>query len=116
MKDNRVGCPVDLVLPGPRRQNWRKTGFRISLTLPAAFAQSELTRALLLEAVPPGSSRSGSVARRKVSGASRRHAIRFIAEFNDCCLLVTDASPNASSLGGDAEGETAAEAAVDVAA
>jgi hypothetical protein len=92
--------PIDLVLPGPERQNRWKTGFRIILAIPALLVQTALGYGLFLAAVL-----TWFVA--LVRGAApwglrnySAYALRYQAQANAYVLLLTDAYPHASPLEG----------------
>jgi hypothetical protein len=105
--------PIDLVVPGPARQNRWKTGFRIFLVIPAFLVATALGYGLGIAAVltwfvalfrgaAPWGLRNYSA-----------YALRYQAQANSYLLLLTEAYPHASPLEGAAapEQEFAAAAA-----
>jgi hypothetical protein len=92
--------PIDLLLPGPARQNRWKTGFRIILAVPALLVGTALGYGLLLAAVF-----TWFVA--LVRGAApwglrnySAYVLRYQAQTNSYLALLTDAYPHASPLEG----------------
>jgi hypothetical protein len=94
--------PLDLALPGPRRQSRWKTGFRIFLAIPAAIVNGALGWGLAVAGVltwfvalftgaAPWGLRNFSA-----------YALRYAAQLNAYAYLITDAYPHASPLEGAA--------------
>jgi hypothetical protein len=95
--------PLDLVLPGPERQNRWKTAFRLVLGIPSYMVNGALGTSLFVAAVltwfvalvrgtaPPGL--------RNLSA----YALRYEAQVNAYVFLLTDRYPHASPLEGAAE-------------
>jgi Domain of unknown function (DUF4389) len=94
--------PIDLVVPGPARQNRWKTGFRIILAIPALLVSTALGYGLLVAAFL-----TWFVA--LVRGAApwglrnySAYSLRYQAQLNAYLALLTDAYPHASPLEGAA--------------
>jgi hypothetical protein len=99
--------PLDLVLPGPEKQNRWKTGFRIFLAIPALIVNSALGSGLAVAAIltwfvalATGSAPWGL---RNFSA----YALRYSSQCNAYTLLITEAYPHASPLEGAAPAQTA---------
>jgi hypothetical protein len=97
--------PIDLVVPGPARQNRWKTGFRIVLAIPALLIGGALGYGLGIAAVF-----TWFVA--LVRGAApwglrnfSAYVLRYQAQTNSYLLLLTEAYPHASPLEGAAAPE-----------
>jgi uncharacterized membrane protein YfbV (UPF0208 family) len=93
--------PIDLVVPGPTRQDRWKTGFRIVLAIPAFLVGTALGYGLAIAAVL-----TWFVA--LVRGAApwglrnySAYALRYQAQTNAYLLLLTEAYPHASPLEGE---------------
>jgi hypothetical protein len=94
--------PLDLVLPGPARQNRWKTGFRIFLAIPALLVNGALGGGLIVAAfltwfvaLATGAAPWGL---RNFSA----YALRYASQVNAYTFLVTQAYPHASPLEGAA--------------
>jgi hypothetical protein len=99
--------PLDLELPGPARQDRRKTGFRVFLAIPAALVNSALGWGLAVAAfltwfvaLATGAAPWGL---RNFSA----YALRYSAQLNAYAFLITEAYPHASPLEGAAPAQTA---------
>jgi uncharacterized protein DUF4389 len=97
--------PLEVVLPGPQRQNRWVTGFRIVLAIPALAVNSALGSALAVAAILTwfvalftGSAPWGL---RNLSA----YALRYAAQVDAYLLLLTDRYPHASPLEGAEEAQ-----------
>jgi hypothetical protein len=99
--------PLDVVLPGPERQNRWITGFRIFLAIPAYIVNGALGWALAIAAIltwfaalATGSAPWGL---RNLSA----YALRYAAQLNAYAYLLTERYPHASPLEGAEETQPA---------
>jgi hypothetical protein len=92
--------PLDLMLPGPARQNRWKTGFRIFLVIPAAIVNSALSWGLLVAAVLTWFVALATGAAPWGLRNFSAYALRYGSQLNAYALLITEAYPHASPLEG----------------
>jgi hypothetical protein len=92
--------PLDLMLPGPARQNRWKTGFRIVLVIPAAIVNSALSWGLLVAAVLTWFVALATGAAPWGLRNFSAYALRYGSQLNAYALLITEAYPHASPLEG----------------
>ena len=94
--------PLDLVLPGPTRQNRWKTGFRFFLAIPAWIVNSALGWGLAVAAFLTW---FYALATGRAPWGLRNfsaYALRYAAQVDAYVLLLTEAYPHASPLEGAA--------------
>jgi hypothetical protein len=99
--------PLDLELPGPARQDRRKTGFRIFLAIPALLVNGALSWGLAIAAfltwfvaLATGAAPWGL---RNFSA----YALRYSSQLSAYGFLITESYPHASPLEGAAPAQTA---------